>query len=429
MINYYYRELQEEKTNLMTTHAEFEQSLSELQRKILTIEIENSNLKLNIQNYLLIELNYNNKINLLNNSLKLYNNEIISLRKLLLTYDNEFKIGKPKLTINEMEILNNNKLIDLQNLLDLNRNETQNIINEYLTINNNNNNSLQRNTENNVSIEKSNEKSIENTNFNEKLIENENLLKENEKSKNIINKLQIKLNNIENLYENLQYFTKTDFIPQKTKILHLISNPFTNELIERNEIIKQKSTIQVTELKELKLQLKNNQNITQLNQTNQLNETNQMNNQNKHIKSPNQLMNINNAISTSTSTVTSINNNNADSNKLNQRLKEIFSERISSFREAVYLLFGYKVDLYTCDTDNNSNDKNIRRLRLRSMYAESSEDILLFQWNNNTLELLETTFASKLDNKLINFLHSNNSVPAFLANVTMELFENQTFMG
>ena len=36
----------------------------------------------------------------------------------------------------------------------------------------------------------------------------------------------------------------------------------------------------------------------------------------------------------------------ADSNKLNQRLKEMFKERIKSFREAVYLLTGYKVNYY-----------------------------------------------------------------------------------
>ena len=32
-----------------------------------------------------------------------------------------------------------------------------------------------------------------------------------------------------------------------------------------------------------------------------------------------------------------------DANKLNARLKEVFKERLSSFREAVYLLTGYKV--------------------------------------------------------------------------------------
>ena len=37
------------------------------------------------------------------------------------------------------------------------------------------------------------------------------------------------------------------------------------------------------------------------------------------------------------------NSSGTDSNKLNQRLKEMFKERITSFREAVYLLTGYKV--------------------------------------------------------------------------------------
>lgn len=69
-----------------------------------------------------------------------------------------------------------------------------------------------------------------------------------------------------------------------------------------------------------------------------------------------------------------------DTNKLNQRLKEMFKERITSFREAVYLLTGYKVDLYTTDApgDNNTVEES-RRLRLRSMYAESPDDSLLFQ--------------------------------------------------
>ena len=41
---------------------------------------------------------------------------------------------------------------------------------------------------------------------------------------------------------------------------------------------------------------------------------------------------------TSVTTLTGV-----DSNKMNARLKEMFRERINSYREAVYLLFGYKV--------------------------------------------------------------------------------------
>ena len=69
------------------------------------------------------------------------------------------------------------------------------------------------------------------------------------------------------------------------------------------------------------------------------------------------------------------------------------------------------------------------RLRLRSMYAENPDDSFLFQWKGETLELLDTPFAGKLDPKLFAYLSSCNSVPSFLANVTLELFDNQTFLG
>eukprot|EP01035_Chromulina_nebulosa_P020547 gene20547-26648_t len=114
-----------------------------------------------------------------------------------------------------------------------------------------------------------------------------------------------------------------------------------------------------------------------------------------------------------------------DSNKLNLRLKEMFKDRITSFREAVYLLTGYKIDLYSAEEGTN----NLRRLRLRSMYAESPEDSLMFQWRGDTLELLETPYTTKLDSKHFQYLNSFHSVPAFLANITIDLLENQTFMG
>lgn len=114
-----------------------------------------------------------------------------------------------------------------------------------------------------------------------------------------------------------------------------------------------------------------------------------------------------------------------DSNKINQRLKEMFKERITLFREAVYQLTGFKIDLYSVD----STDGVHPRLRLRSMYAEDPDDSLLFQWKGSDLQLLETPFAGKVDPRFFSMLSGSNSVPAFLSNVTLELFENQTFMG
>lgn len=47
----------------------------------------------------------------------------------------------------------------------------------------------------------------------------------------------------------------------------------------------------------------------------------------------------------------------------------------------------------------------------------------------DALELLDTDFASRLDPRLFSFLKDANSVPAFLSSVTLELFENQTFLA
>ena len=65
----------------------------------------------------------------------------------------------------------------------------------------------------------------------------------------------------------------------------------------------------------------------------------------------------------------------ADSNKMNTRLKEMFKERITSFREAVYLLTGFKVRKKeeTCQLNSfNSNPIHThvkRTLILLSFYA------------------------------------------------------------
>jgi hypothetical protein len=94
----------------------------------------------------------------------------------------------------------------------------------------------------------------------------------------------------------------------------------------------------------------------------------------------------------------------ASQEKMNMRLKEIFKERISSFREGVYLVTGYKVpgvwwcslcllsfavDVFLCvlllfrqiDLFNAeaSDPNSLPRLRLRSMYAADPSDVLLFQ--------------------------------------------------
>eukprot|EP00516_Mucochytrium_quahogii_P006065 CAMPEP_0203754064 /NCGR_PEP_ID=MMETSP0098-20131031/7720_1 /ASSEMBLY_ACC=CAM_ASM_000208 /TAXON_ID=96639 /ORGANISM=" , Strain NY0313808BC1" /LENGTH=712 /DNA_ID=CAMNT_0050644917 /DNA_START=224 /DNA_END=2359 /DNA_ORIENTATION=- len=109
-----------------------------------------------------------------------------------------------------------------------------------------------------------------------------------------------------------------------------------------------------------------------------------------------------------------------DPNKRSERLKQVFKEKTRAFKEAVYLLTGYKIDMM----DKESKPQ----LRLRSMYAEKPDDELIFQWNTNGggLELLETSFCNELDENTFAYLTKMNAVPAFLANLTLDLFGKQT---
>ncbi|XP_075174222.1 mitotic spindle assembly checkpoint protein MAD1 isoform X2 [Anomaloglossus baeobatrachus] len=103
----------------------------------------------------------------------------------------------------------------------------------------------------------------------------------------------------------------------------------------------------------------------------------------------------------------------------NQRLREVFQTKIHEFRTACYMLTGYRIDI---TTEN--------QYRLTSMYAEHKEDNLLFKSMSQSagkLQLLETSFSRNLGEYIDLHLHHQNSIPAFLSAVTLDLFSRQTF--
>jgi Mitotic checkpoint protein len=120
--------------------------------------------------------------------------------------------------------------------------------------------------------------------------------------------------------------------------------------------------------------------------------------------------------------------------KLIQRLKENFKEQIGLFREGVYLMTGYKVDMLTSHADRPT-------FRLRSVYAENEDDQLLFQWPHDrkptdsghapisvtSLDILNTDLAKILaSTPSYEYMSKFHSLPAFLASVQLSLFEKQT---
>lgn len=107
---------------------------------------------------------------------------------------------------------------------------------------------------------------------------------------------------------------------------------------------------------------------------------------------------------------------------LNKRLKEVFSDQIQHYREAISLLMGYKVDL------RKSNGMEL--LRIRSIFADHDSDELLVRMETNgSLELLDTDFCSQIDQRVFSYLTTCRSFPAFLSTLTLSLFEKQTFQG
>ena len=101
----------------------------------------------------------------------------------------------------------------------------------------------------------------------------------------------------------------------------------------------------------------------------------------------------------------------------------MFKEKMQQYKEFVFLLTGYKIEFI------NAEQRTCPRVKLSSMFAEDEHDVLLFQKNENGLELLATDFVEhKVDDKTFQLLKTCHSIPAFISQITLDLFEHQTFM-
>ncbi|XP_066868905.1 mitotic spindle assembly checkpoint protein MAD1 isoform X2 [Kogia breviceps] len=102
----------------------------------------------------------------------------------------------------------------------------------------------------------------------------------------------------------------------------------------------------------------------------------------------------------------------------NQRLKEVFQTKIQEFRKVCYTLTGYQVDITT-----------EQQYRLTSMYAEHQADCLLFKAagpSGTKMQLLETEFSRTVQELIELHLLRQDSIPAFLSALTLDLFSRQT---
>lgn len=101
--------------------------------------------------------------------------------------------------------------------------------------------------------------------------------------------------------------------------------------------------------------------------------------------------------------------------KVGIRLGEVAKKKIEEVRAVVYNLFGWSMNVHGA------------KYRITSIYAEGPEDVLEFGMNESrTMTLMETDYTSRLVEEIEQYAQKMNSIPALLANITIENFDKTT---
>lgn len=333
---------------------------------------------------------------------RLYERELTSLRTLLHSYDLEFSIGKPDLT---KILFTKDTVIDgLRVDLDMCRKECLTLNSQLQTTLQTQHETQQIHAQGSAEVQ---------------------VLKQQNAS-------------LKDDLSAMQEITGLDYLPHKTKIFHLIDNPSSDYFSVED---KSKSTMPGDVIARL---VKENQEMKMTAATSSAADASNTAAGAAHSALQQQQDNSgdendNMYLSPDTSSMIMIppqqlqqmtkaqQQQQVDQFKLNERLKQMFKEKISTFREAVYRLTGYKMEMSSVD-NNSADSAHTTRLKLKPMYAEDPDDYLLFHLTENGPVLLETDLMNRLDDSLIEHLKRYDSMPAFLANVTLTLFENSTMM-
>ncbi|KAI5593247.1 hypothetical protein BDE02_03G001700 [Populus trichocarpa] len=111
--------------------------------------------------------------------------------------------------------------------------------------------------------------------------------------------------------------------------------------------------------------------------------------------------------------------------KREERYKTVFADRISVFRRACCELFGYKIVM---DEHQRSNGIPVTRFTLQSVYAQSDDEKLEFEYESGNTNILANDYTSQPDisRQVDIFIRKMNSIPAFTANLTVESFNRRT---
>merc|ERR1719414_36857 len=184
---------------------------------------------------------------------------------------------------------------------------------------------------------------------------------------------------------------KGDFNPQDTKVLHFINNPMSQAVEKRK--------LEVDELTQERDALKARVHLLEEGQTTD------------HTMMVGKKMDD----GESSQEVTQMKEQLRKAELMKQRLMEAFKKTSQSFREVVYELTGYKIDVLAD-----------QKYRLTPIYAENSGDNLLFQKaSSGEVQMLETEYSLELGDLMELHLEKHNSIPMFLAGLIRQLWRRQ----
>lgn len=111
--------------------------------------------------------------------------------------------------------------------------------------------------------------------------------------------------------------------------------------------------------------------------------------------------------------------------KREERYRTVFADKISVFRRACCELFGYKIVM---DDHKRSDGIPVTRFTLQSIYAQSDDEKLEFEYESGNTNILANDYTSQpeISHQVDIFIRKLNSIPAFTANLTVESFNKRT---
>lgn len=111
----------------------------------------------------------------------------------------------------------------------------------------------------------------------------------------------------------------------------------------------------------------------------------------------------------------------SDVQKGSERLKQVFTRQINMLRESIPKIFGYQLEMVS---DPNSKDSKAT-FTLRPQGSDSNSKFVFKLLSDGSMSLIENNFTKKLSKEVETFIKKFNSIPGFIANMTLENFQKQ----